>query len=69
MSNRRPLAADMVASSSAEIVDNPLNPQPAAACSEGMESILQLIDGLRAIPIEDMEPAIVLRRERGRCDD
>ncbi len=69
MSNRRPLSADTVASVSAEIAGNPLSPERAAARAEGMEPILQLIDGLRTVPLKEVEPAMIFRPERAGRDD
>ncbi|MEO1511533.1 MAG: hypothetical protein AAFU70_05625 [Planctomycetota bacterium] len=68
MSNRRPLSSETVRAVSAENAGNPLSAERAAAAAEGMEPILQLLDGLRAMQIKTVEPAMVFRPLR-RGDD
>ncbi len=69
MSKRRKLSAETVRSVSAENAGNPLNAERAAAGAEGLEPILQLIDGLREVPLKEIEPAMIFRPERRTGDD
>ena len=68
MQNRRPLTREAVLAASAELTGNPLDRERAAATARALESIMQLIDGLRTVPLKEVEPACVFRPEHRRDD-
>jgi hypothetical protein len=69
MSRRSKLSAETVRSVSAENAGNPLNRERAAAAAEGLEPILQLIDGLRDLPLKNVEPAMIFQPQRRNGND
>ena len=65
MTMRKPVSAETLTRVAAENAGHPIEAQRAAAYAEALEPILQLLDGLRSLPIKDVEPAIVFQPETG----
>lgn len=63
MKRRPPITADTISRVAAENAGHPLDETRAAAYAEAFEPILQLLDGLRSLPLENVEPAIIFRPE------
>ncbi len=61
MPNRRPLSCDTVLCVSTELAGNPLDPDRAVLVAGAMEPIMKLMDGLRTVPLKEVEPAVVFR--------
>ena len=64
MKKRTPITGDTIARVAAENAGHPLEAERAAAYAAAFEPILQLLDGLRELPLKDVEPATVFRPER-----
>lgn len=69
MGKRRPITAKTVAAVAAENAGHPIDGDRAAGYAGALEPILQMIDGLRALPLKDVEPALVFRPEQSTQDD
>ena len=64
MKKRQPISADTIARVAAENAGHPIDAERAAAYAEALEPILQLLDGLRELPLKEVEPATVFRPEQ-----
>ena len=64
MKKRQPISADTIARVAAENAGHPIDAERAAAYAEAFEPILQLLDGLRELPLKEVEPAMVFRPEQ-----
>jgi Asp-tRNA(Asn)/Glu-tRNA(Gln) amidotransferase C subunit len=69
MGERKPVTAGTVAAMAAENAGHPLEPERAAAYAEALEPILQAMEALRALPIKDVEPAVVFQPVEVSRDD
>lgn len=69
MGDRRPIQAGTVAAVAAENAGHPLEPARAADYAEAFEPILQAMEALRALPIKDVEPAVVFQPVEVSRDD
>ncbi len=63
MERRKAITAETIARVAAENAGHPIEAARAAAYAEAFEPILQLLDGLRALPLKEVEPATVFRPE------
>ena len=69
MSKRDPITAATVAAVAAQNAGHPLDAERAARYAQAFEPILQMIAGLRKLPLKDVEPACIFRPEQaGRHD-
>jgi hypothetical protein len=68
MGRRKPITPATVAAIAAENAGHPLEPGRAAAYAAALEPILQQMQVLRALPLKDVEPAVVFRPVEPRRD-
>jgi hypothetical protein len=59
MSERKPVTSDTLAAVAEQIAGQPLDPDRAAAYADFAEPIYTMFEGLRALPLKNIEPAIV----------
>jgi hypothetical protein len=69
MGKRRPITAETVAGVAAQNAGHPIDGDRAAGYAGALEPVMQMIDGLRALPLKDVEPALIFRPEQGAQDD
>ena len=69
MGNRRIITADTVGAVAAENAGHPIDGARAAGYADALEPILQMMDSLRALPLKNVEPALVFRPENSTRDD
>ena len=66
MSTRSPITPKTLQSVAAELAGHPISAEKAAAHAEIFENIMQMIASLRALPLKNVEPAVIFRPvERG----
>ena len=63
MGQRKPITEKTLMQVASENSGHPIDAERAAAYAEVFEPILQLLEGLRALPLKDIEPATVFRPE------
>ncbi len=68
MGDHKAVTPATVAAVAAEIAGHPLEPARADAYAAALEPILQQMDALRALPIKDVEPAVIFRPIEARRD-
>lgn len=61
MSNRSPITAETIMAVARENAGHPLTPETADSYVAALEPILGMMDGIRALPLKDVEPAPVFR--------
>jgi len=61
MSKRKPITADTLQAVSAQYAGQALNLERATTYLAYAEPVYQMFEGLRALPLKDVEPAIVFR--------
>lgn len=69
MGVRKPVTPETVAGMAAENAGHPLEPARAAEYAEALEPILQGMEVLRALPLKNVEPAVVFQPVEVRRDD
>ena len=65
MGKRKALTARTIAAVASEIAGHPLDDERAAAYAMAYEPILQAMEALRAMPLKNVEPAILFRPVAG----
>jgi hypothetical protein len=61
MGKRTPITPATVAAVAAENAGHPLGPERATAYASALEPVLRQMQVLRALPLKDVEPAVVFR--------
>lgn len=69
MGKRRAITAETVAAVAAENAGHPIDQDRAAGYAAALDPILQMMEQLRALPLKDVEPALVFRPEETDRDD
>tara|TARA_R110002096_G_scaffold5175_3_gene24192 strand:- start:4748 stop:4960 length:213 start_codon:yes stop_codon:yes gene_type:complete len=69
MNKREPVTATTVAAVAAQNAGHPLAADRAARYAQSLEPILQMVAGLRGLPLKDVEPAVVFRPAGAQRDD
>lgn len=63
MSNRKTITAETLIGVASENAGHPIDQARAGAYAEAYEPILGLLDELRALPLKDIEPAVIFTPE------
>ena len=61
MSTRKTIERSTVEAVAAEFAGQPLDPERAEAYLDFAEPIYQMFEGLRGLPLKDVEPAVIFR--------
>lgn len=69
MGKRRAITAETVAAVAAENAGHPIDKDRASGYAAALDPILQMMEQLRALPLKDVEPALVFRPEETGRDD
>lgn len=69
MGKRRTIVAETLSAVAAENAGHPIDDGRAADYAGVLEPILKMLDSLRALPLKDVEPALVFRPEASDRDD
>ena len=64
MSKRKAISAQTLSQVASENAGHPLDEARASAYAEAFEPILRLLDGLRALPLKNIEPATTFKPEQ-----
>ncbi len=63
MSSRAPITAETIRSAAAQLVGRPVTPAVAAEHAASFEPLMEMIAGLRGLPLKEVEPPVVYRPE------